>query len=353
MKQLKLAGLITFQILLCAIFFELFGYFFLVKSSNPLYRARRILHFDERLGWKQKPNLSTTFENQPVMTDEQGYRISGIRNSVPLLLTLGPSSAFGWGVSDEETYSALVAKKTGGLLNASGIGHSLYQGKILWNEKLKHLRPSHILIAYGVNDLDKFRFFDSESSRDSVYFQTPLRKSYLDKFDSHFLNVLSLAKNLASYQISCSHITDTAIRVPWNEFSTILKELTDDMKEKGIVPILIGTPFYLKNPRAGFTVNLIEDAYEAASGLAREGKCKEAHEALTIAKSYEPENILEQVKIFNKNLEIFARENDLRFIDAFKTISVEKAETNFYDPVHPSAEGHKKIASQILKSMFN
>lgn len=351
MKIVKWLIFILCQLIVCFIFLETFSYFFLKHSSNPLYRARRILTFDSKLGWMQKPDLDTTFENQPVVTNENGYRTNSDKKIIPALLTLGPSSAFGWGVSAEQTYTVLVSEKTGGYLNASGIGHSIFQGNRVWRS-LSHLQPKYVLIAYGVNDLDKFRFFDTGSTEDQNYFSQSLKPGVLDSLNFNITNVLSLALNLASQQSSCEKLKQTSVRVPWNQFEIILHEMLAEMRAKNITPVIVNTAYYLKNPRKEFKIETIENAYTEASRLAQSGKCKEAFETLKIARSWEPENILYQVQLFNQNLRHFAESEKVLLIDAFGLLK-HQPEKMFYDPVHPSAEGHKEIAGQILKTVFN
>lgn len=351
MKFAKWTIFIVCQIIVCFLFLETFSYFFLKYSSNPLYRARRILRFSSELGWMQKPNLDTTFEGQPVYTDENGYRRNANLNTNPVMLTLGPSSAFGWGVSAEETYTSLVGKRVGSPLNASGIGHTLYQGSIIWRS-LYTMNPKIVLIAYGVNDLDKFRFFDTASSADREYFSESLKPGFFDSIDLNITNVLSLALNLAKQQSSCDKLKQTSVRVPWNEFQEMLRKLLREMRMRHVTPVLINTAYYLKSPRPEFKIETIENEYAKASSFAREGKCKEAFESLKIARSWEPENILYQVQIFNQELAKLAAEENVPLIDAFSLLKEEPLKM-FYDPVHPSAEGHKKIAGQILETVLN
>jgi hypothetical protein len=182
------------QILLCLGTLELIAWAFLNFSANPLYRARKLLRFDKEVGWFQKSDLTTSFEGKNVWTNKNGYRIQNKPVIKPTLVTLGPSSAFRCGVEEHETYSFLVSKRKGlPLLNASGIGHSIYQG-IMGKKISQNFSPGYAIIAYGVNHLDKFRFYDSESSPDEEYFSQKLETSFSNSVPaSHSLNMISLA----------------------------------------------------------------------------------------------------------------------------------------------------------------
>lgn len=359
MKFAKTTAFILIQLIICGMILEIVCYFFLLNSSNPLYRARRILQYDSEMGWFQKPDLNTSFEKAPVMTDNKGLRIHS-RETLPKealkFLTLGPSSAFGWGVKNEETYSALVNSqlKTQGL-NASGIGHSLIQGEIIWNKYFSQddYHFAHILIAYGVNDLDKFRFFDSEPINDKTFFQAAPLGLKMDKLHlpSNFATTLSLVIRELAHKNNCEQLMKSVQRVSWEDYSNSLSQLVEKMKKKNSYPIIIGTPFYLKNKNPEYTLPKIEAAYAEVNSLARQGLCKAAHEKLKIAKSLEPDHINEQVIIFNTKLKSWALAHNVIFIDTFLLLQSSNTRENYYDPVHPSKIGHKKIAQQIINSL--
>lgn len=336
---------------------EVICYFFLTHSSNPLYRARRILQYDEALAWMQMPNLDTTFEDNPVMTDLFGFRTSKEAQNIKAqegLLTLGPSSAFGWGVSNNDTYTTIVAKNLNlSPLNASGIGHSIFQGKIMW-DRVKLTQNSHYaLIAYGVNDLDKFRFFDSEPLTDKDYFKNGPSVLALDKRQSRsdFLIALSLLIRQTKHNSDCSKLIGITQRVSWDDYKNILDSMILEMDKMKITPIIINTPFYLKKKNPHFEMKQITNFYNEAGELAKEGKCSEAQEKLKQAKSLEPFSIYENVVLFNERLKLYAHEKKILYIDSFELLINQDAADHFYDPVHPSAKGHKIIADEILRKL--
>lgn len=356
-----MTAFILIQLIICGMILEIVCYYFLLNSSNPLYRARRILQYDSEIGWFQKPDLNTSFEKAPVMTDFRGLRIQSqsqeqLPKDVLKFLTLGPSSAFGWGVKNEETYSALVSGQlqTHGL-NASGIGHSLLQGEIIWNKFFARsdYHFSHVLIAYGINDLDKFRFFDSEPINDKTFFQAAPLGLKMDKLHlpSNFATTLSLVIRELAHKNTCTQLMKSAQRVSWEDYSISLSRLILEMKKKSSHPIIIGTPFYLKKRNPEYTLQKIESAYSEVNSLAQQGRCMEAHEKLKIAKSLEPDHINQQVIIFNAKLKAWALANNVTFIDVLQLLQSSNTLENYYDPVHPSILGHKKIAQQIINSL--
>ena len=102
-----------------------------------------------------------------------------------------------------------------------------------------------------------------------------------------------------------------------------------------------------------YTRDKIDAAYKEVEVLAQANNCKSAIEKLTYAKSLEPERVLQDVKLFNESLKAYAQTHQIKYVDAYAEISdLPDSASYFYDPVHPSKAGHKKIASQILKAML-
>ena len=353
MKILKTTSFVVIQFLICSAIIEITCTFFLLNTTNPLYRARRILQYDQQLGWMQKPHLNTSFEHQPVNTDSNGFRIhDNIQASHARLLTLGPSSAFGWGVKDEETYTSKAAQALKlHSQNSSGIGHSIAQGLRVWDKIKNSVSPQYTLLAYGVNDLDKFRFFDSDSVNDREFFQSEPRALKIDKLQlpSDFVVVLSLVIRQVMHTVSCEQLIKSPQRVEWEDYKNQLNQMISEMRNKGVHPILLNTPFYLAHPNKIFKEKDINDLYAAVSELAKKDECKKAHEKLKMAKALEPYSINHKVLLFNENLKKFANENKVAVIDVHSLLINQNAKENFYDPVHPSAKGHKLIADEIVK----
>ncbi|AUN99900.1 hypothetical protein DOM21_01260 [Bacteriovorax stolpii] len=353
-EKLKTISFYTIQLFICAIILELTCNLFLQHSTNPLYRARKILQYDFDLGWMQKPNLKTTFEKQPVLTNDNGFRLPKNNNQSTdvQILTLGPSSAFGWGVANEDTYTSIIGEKLKlNPLNASGIGHSILQGQKMWQKVSPLLHPQYAVIAYGVNDLDKFRFFDSEPVNDLTFFSQGPYGLAIDKMQlpTDFASSLSLVLRQIEHSINCEKLVNSAQRVEWKDYENALTAMTNEMKEKNITPIIINTPFLLKHKNSLFSKTLIENTYLEMKNLARNKKCKEAQEKLKFAKTLEPDNINISVIEFNGFLKKFCEEKKLKCIDSWSLLVNSSATNNFYDPVHPSAKGHKLIADEIVK----
>ena len=78
------------------------------RFGDPLDRSMVLLRLDRQLGWRQKADFSGTFMSVPVRTNELGLRsppMEVARQAADRIVILGPSSTFGWGVTEEATYA--------------------------------------------------------------------------------------------------------------------------------------------------------------------------------------------------------------------------------------------------------
>jgi lysophospholipase L1-like esterase len=356
-KPLKLS---LFWILQLAIVFGLVEaacYFFLKTSTNPLYRARRILQENEIWGWQTKPFLNTEFENTRVITDRFGFRAE-TKEVTDLekveLLTLGPSSAFGWGVSAEETYTAIVAKELNSpYLNASQIGFSTLQGLLLWQNLLQNELPNlkYVILSYGINDLDKFRFYDLSFSDDLSYFKNRSKDHGAGSFGSS-LNVattLELFKSEAFLQRNCSSLADINQRLTLQNSKLVLKNLINELRKRNVKVIVVNSPYQRMPVNKDFKYETVEKLYAETEQAAASGNCEAAFENLKNAKSLEPWRVEYDVVMLSILQESLSKEENLIFVDAhaeFEKLPDQK--DYFIDPVHPSASGHNLIAKDIL-----
>lgn len=334
--------IVLIQLIICALILECVAYFFLTHTHNALYRARRILQTDDISGWRQQSNLSTEFENSPLFTDDNGFRVTAAGAEVafaPDLLVLGPSSAFGWGVSFADTYSAILARNLKmKLWNTSQIGYSSEQGRQIWESsikpKLKNIQSvsKFALIAYGVNDLDKFRFYNS---------------IFLAKFERHsnFITFLSLALSEAQFHYDCSSLAHISQRVETPRFVSNISLLIEELRKENYMPILINTPYLFAGDIESATN--IEELYRKVEAAAQKQNCSAALELLSDAKNLEPARVARDVQLLNSQIETIGKTLQVPVVQANAILAQGASTSNFVDPVHPSPKGHELIARQI------
>ncbi|MCM2267016.1 MAG: SGNH/GDSL hydrolase family protein [Elusimicrobiales bacterium] len=139
----------------------------LLPRPRGLPEITAVLRQDPELFWTQKRGLRARFAGAPLRTNSLGWRggePAGAGGG-PRIVVMGASPAFGWGVDEALTYAALLEKAllakgvNAQVLNASVIGYSSFQGRKLLAGQVLPLKPDILIFAYGVNDVDKYRFF--------------------------------------------------------------------------------------------------------------------------------------------------------------------------------------------------
>lgn len=306
-------------------------------------------------------------------------------------LVLGPSSAFGWGIALEEAYAARL-----GAVNAGQIGFSSFQGLKLIDEPwVKELNPEVILLAYGVNDLDRHRFFFQSAQPDSTALageQNPGKvKLYRLLARSSLLAVLYRVANNVRAAMAYGNLGDIpaqpvpTLRVPPEDFERTYRALISKAKALGARVVVLGTPVHMPSPDgkaaseaerlhadglALYRAKKLHEALEVfqkalavnpyrnevyyylaaiSSALARP---KEAKSYLAKARQTEPYRVHRDVLAYNEVLKRIAAEESVTFVDLNRIFEGKDKAPLFVDPVHPSAEGHRMIAEEIFAKAF-
>lgn len=385
----------------CVIFFgasELAARAWIHAYGNALDITKPVLEADAELGWRQRPQLHTSFLNEPLTTDASGFRVvPGAANAGRAqILVLGPSSTFGWGVGDPQTYSAqlqaLLASSTQAtVINAGEIGYSSWQGvALLHSNYLSQVRPAAIVIAYGVNDIDRYRFYFQSDKTDAQEFDAPESPYAVDAYDllsdSALLTVLSdAAGSVRSSDLSdlVAQPVDTE-RVPIDEFQENVESLVSLARSRGARPILvttatdIPTPSVLPSAQALTRASaLLEQAaaqwreknYAAASSSAAQamqldpnapdphyyaaalaqqaGNAQEAQRQFDQARSLEEYRVAEEVARYNAVVRAIGARTDTPVLDLDALFAGKDRSALFVDPIHFSATGNALIASAL------
>ncbi len=344
--------------LICIFCAEFISVIWVKKNGDALQRALMVLGPDKRLGWKQKSNLQTTFEGKNVVTDSEGFRNDPEDKGDYEVIALGPSSTFGWGVHQRETYSAILtdsfSKKT---FNAGQIGYGIVQGKILYEAigNLPKFRSAkYVLIAYGVNDVDRFRFIGESPLNDEAYFSSPLpSQSIRAKLpwlgNTAFGSMLLRAWGETALYRSCGLQSLPELRLTERQFEKNLVELIKSVRKSGARPILLSTAFRPNVPTSEIDAASVALFYQKSVAAAKADRCEESRSLFKQGREREISRLFLDIKSLNASIERIAEIEKVPLLKPDQILDDSDGKNNFFDPVHPSALGHSKIARHLAE----
>ncbi len=367
--------------------------FVIDRYGDPLLKSYRILRQDAKLGWKLRSGLDLKFYDGKLTTNSDGFRAAeGLdKNQKISIMTLGPSSAFGWGVGDQETYTHHVSqwlndKKSDPSppFNASQVGYSSLQGLWLFEDlKPMNFKPQVVVVAYGVNDIDRFRFFFSSAKSDQDELSaTKSVEAYNFLSQSSFFNLVAYVAKKKLGNLNCDWMTKIPVqRVGIDKSMDALATIIRSYQESGVTVVAINTPHRYEDKfqnydgeaekkiqhmrqksfssREAFVENIKKIVknhphqtlgyYELMRVAAEKGDCQGAEDFLDKARLNEPRRIVFEINRFNKALASLSKEIQTPLIDAHRLLKQDQK--MFVDPIHPSAVGHKLIAESVIRQL--
>lgn len=371
------------------------------RHGDPLDKAMAVLRMDSALGWRQREGLRATFLGLPLSTDALGLRNPpGEAAASRTILILGPSSTFGWGVREEETYARRLETLLRGrgqavrVVNAGEIGFTTWQGLALHRRHFQGTRPDVLIVAYGVNDIDRYRFFVDDPRPDAAalapgvnrwtvalqnvsgrlkLFHVARRKGLQlvgraacaagggkasaqpvpelrvppDAFDANLAGFLALARSEGSKPI----FVTSAFKLPrFAEVSAPEEKAGRAAMEEGLgayraSDCAAAAPAFERALRAD--PRLMEARYYLSACLRARGECAAAGAEFDRARALEPQRIEADIRSYNEAMRAVARREKVPLADAESVLEGGRPEL-FVDPIHPSAEGHRRLAEALL-----
>ncbi len=295
-------------------------------KENHLDKILNVIEEDSVLFWKNRSNLDLDFYGARIHTDKQGFRLVSQQkdwnNSKNRFLVLGPSPCFGWGVRDEDTYSSIMQRELSAkridvsIKNASQIGYSSYQGKLLFeqiiNSSIK--APTHIFITYIVNDVDYSRFYYSSSIEDDLV--QPRSKI-----------VVTMNNFIARYSM----------------YKLIRQLLKKNVAKDAKATQRIGLTLYRKN-------------IEEMINVAKKNNIKVylGLYPLRLPDSPETKVINQSVENYHAQMKSVAKMTGTSIVDLITVLDQAKAYPYIdkrYDTFHPNSYGHKLIADKLMSTI--
>lgn len=386
--------------------FESISTYWIRRRGDPLDKVKEVLVADREFGWRQKANFNGKFLGISLKTNELGLRnksFSEIKNSSKNILILGPSSTFGWGVRRDQTYSFrledLLKKRYPGIkinvINAGQIGFSSWQGLEFYKRKrIQELKADILIIAYGANDVDRFRFFYNSPLSDKEEFAIPKKtweislQNILNR--SNFVNLLSrkVFNLFNKFSLIQKHVPKK--RVSDIDFTKNFKKLIQLGKSNGSELILLTTAYELPvfnsvNPEIEEVslkyFNTGKDKYEEkqykealtylkkaveikpeqneiyyylSSCYAYLGDNRRSQKMFEKARHSEPKRIAEDIAKLNKLVRKIAEKEKegIVLVNLEKSLALAKGNDMFIDPVHMSIKGHERIAINLLDTIY-
>jgi len=208
-----------------------------------------------------------------VSSNEDGLRSGPAerkkQDGIHRIMTLGCSTTFGWGVSDDETYPAqlgqMVADNHGesiDVVNGGQPGYTSFQGLWLWESTLKAYEPDVVLLGYVVQDARKAAYSDKSQAvlqGDHRFLKTNVL------YNSRVY--LALRSLLGGVQVKAKERPQNGkggiYRVPPQDYVDNLRAFVDQIQDMGAVPVLFGFPL----ERGGYTEEHRKILKAAASQL--------------------------------------------------------------------------------------
>lgn len=328
--------------------------------GDPLDRARLVLEPDLEYLWRVRPNLDQTFEGAQLITDASGFRNPTTKQSRsrPIgdadWILIGPSSGFGWGVEESETYiakAAATAEKT--YFNGSQIGYGISQGRRLYDDLRTQIsaRPRTIFIALGVNDVDRFRFFGPSGTPDSQAFSSTEIQARLQTekwlYRWAFPGVFFRRIQEATFRFGCPPADPLVTRTTITDFVYELGQLLRQIEFDGHRAVVIDSPAHYPfkiDPELALKAST---EFEASAEAARAKDCKTARSYFKSARKSEPHRVALDIQNLNRALKDESSGKTWTLIEASGLVIVS---SDFVDPIHFSRAGHEKIASMIRRS---
>jgi hypothetical protein len=287
------------------------NFYYSIGRRNVWNSMDNCVEYDHELIYVPKIGVECIFENTEYRTtlnfDEYGRKTS-FRKSLPKdniygIAVLGDSVAMGYGVNDDDTFSALLEKKINKPVYNLGVSSYATTREIKRLEKQKIINNiDTIIIVYNDNDLNE-NISDNLNNRkeeSSIVFNKIINK-----------NKFSISSELKKIK----KILRYSFQIPFQEISLKSKYLDWNKHEAELINIIKKNPFIHNKKIIILVLHLSPDNR-------------------VFYQNYNPRN--------------YDEFSDIKFL-----YLQNNADDYFYIDGHPNKIGHKKIANFLYKELTN
>ncbi len=207
------------------------------KNAQPasVGEASSLFMRDRELFWKLRPDMDVVYSRNKIHTNRYGFRGDDPVPGRRVVLCLGDSIPFGWGVGQAETFPARLqarlnaATKSGKLwevINAGVPCHSSFQTRLVAERLVRRWKPEVVVVCTGGNDIAPVEQSDRQTNADRAM---------------SFFGFLLEERGLT--------VRDPKTAVPRctrEELASNLREIVRIVRSAGAKPVVVGTPTNLQ-----------------------------------------------------------------------------------------------------------
>ncbi|MBN1913922.1 MAG: hypothetical protein JW788_05930 [Candidatus Omnitrophica bacterium] len=351
------------------------------KDLGVLESVMAITEEDPVLFWKQCPDLNTTFQAAKLKTNSLGLRNKELKSSkgggVERIICLGDSFTFGWGVDAHSAYPFVLEQALNNsghedrkfeVVNAGEIGFSSYQGVRLLKNRLLAYSPDVLIIAYGFNDIDRYRFYINNGREDKdlrpasgflLHGGNLIRRSRLFVlFRRALFWLIDHNDRLSSLSLK-KQVELAKLRVTPGDYESNLKKMIEIGTADKSKIILMRVPLNLPLPLlSAYEEGILKDhsslsTFYYLSGCEHEKKKQYAlaRDSFKKAKDYLAFECVRDNRRYQEIMSQVAGDYRLPIVDVGRLFQESREGEGLFngakDPIHASARGHRIIAEEL------
>jgi lysophospholipase L1-like esterase len=220
---------------------------------------------DPELFWSLRPGYRGEHMGRPVTIDALGLRGPGLRRDPPpvRVLCLGDSITFGYGVGDDESYPAALARALASpqveVVNGGVTGYTSHQVRRLFDRIAPAVRPDVVTVCIGWNDRTRRVATDREHERRMK------RTAALERLADHLYLYRAMMTLYPRGRPAGTEEARRHARVPPGEYRENLEAVVRAARAIGARPAFIALPH-----RSRFEGPPLDDAYPTTLRAAAE-----------------------------------------------------------------------------------